>query len=126
MSEAKMHHFCWNELITGDSKAAKDFYQELLGWESHDIDLGEVIYTIFKKGDDDVCGMMQMSDEMKENTSPQWMSYIKVDDVVAVTDKAQSLGAIVLLPIKDVPGYGKFSVLLDPTGASLAFWESTK
>ncbi len=125
MSEAKENHFCWNELMTTDSKKAKNFYEALLDWESYDIDMGEVIYTIFKKGDADVCGMMQMSKELQTEVPSHWMSYIHVDDVVSMTEKAESLGATILLPLKEVPGYGMFSVIQDVTGATFAFWQKT-
>jgi predicted enzyme related to lactoylglutathione lyase len=54
-----------------------------------------------------------------------WMAYVQVDDVAAATEKARSLGAAILQDRVEVPGYGRFTVFADPTGAVLALWQST-
>ncbi|MGY8687344.1 MAG: VOC family protein, partial [Verrucomicrobiales bacterium] len=41
MSEIRNGEFCWNELITSDTGAAKAFYSELFGWETSEMDMGE-------------------------------------------------------------------------------------
>jgi predicted enzyme related to lactoylglutathione lyase len=57
------------------------------------------------------------------NISSSWMAYVLVEDVKASTKKAQSLGANVVKEVTEVPGYGWFSVILDPTGAALGLWQ---
>lgn len=116
--------FCWNELATGDTGKAKSFYTDLLNWESTDIPMGEFTYTMFRSGDKEVCGMVQISQEQSGQMPPHWMSYIMVDDLSAVTEKAKALGAQVLVDNKDIGDFGCMSVLVDPTGAQIALWES--
>jgi predicted enzyme related to lactoylglutathione lyase len=53
-----------------------------------------------------------------------WLAYVGVDDVAAATAQAKSLGATILMEKTEVPGMGWFTVLLDPTGAALALWET--
>jgi predicted enzyme related to lactoylglutathione lyase len=53
-----------------------------------------------------------------------WLPYIGVEDLKASTDKAISLGAKVLMREQEVPGHGWFSMLVDPTGASIALWQA--
>ncbi|MFT5469742.1 MAG: putative enzyme related to lactoylglutathione lyase [Verrucomicrobiales bacterium] len=48
MSETKTGEFCWNELLTTDTSAAKTFYSELFGWEAEDMDMGDFTYTAFR------------------------------------------------------------------------------
>ena len=43
--------FCWNELMTSDTKKAQAFYQDLFGWTSTKQDMGESTYTMFMQGD---------------------------------------------------------------------------
>lgn len=43
---------------------------------------------------------------------------------VASTKKAQSLGATILKDVTEVPGMGWFSIVQDPTGATLGLWKS--
>jgi predicted enzyme related to lactoylglutathione lyase len=57
------------------------------------------------------------------NMPSSWMAYVLVEDVKASTKKAQSLGASVVKEVTEVPGYGWFSVILDPTGAALGLWQ---
>jgi hypothetical protein len=54
---------------------------------------------------------------------PQWVPYVLVDDIAATTEKAKSLGAKVLADVTEIQGMGSFSMLVDPTGASLALWQ---
>ena len=65
--------FCWNELATSDSEACQKFYTELLGWTSHEMKVGETNYTVFKSGDKQIGGMMQMTAEFGGLPS-HWMS----------------------------------------------------
>jgi hypothetical protein len=44
--------------------------------------------------------------------------------VAAATKKARTLGATVCKEVTEVPGYGLFTVITDPTGATLAFWQA--
>ena len=53
-----------------------------------------------------------------------WLAYVQVDDLAASTAKAKSLGAQVMKDITEVPDMGHFSILIDPTGAPIALWQS--
>ncbi len=53
-----------------------------------------------------------------------WLSYINVEDIDAATEKATSLGAELVQGKTQVPSMGWFTVLTDPTGASIALWQS--
>ena len=56
-------------------------------------------------------------------TPPHWLSYVGVDDVRAATKKARDLGAKVAVDVMEVGEYGTMSVIVDPTGATLAMWQ---
>ncbi len=116
--------FCWNELMTGDVSRAKEFYSELLGWQFKDIDMGDMTYTTFSNGDKDVAGMM--ATPKGENIPPHWMSYICVDDLDEKVQLAQDLGATITVPQTDIKDHGRFAVIVDPTGAHIAFWQTLK
>jgi predicted enzyme related to lactoylglutathione lyase len=117
--------FCWNELMTPDVGAAKTFYTNLLGWTTEEMDMGEAgIYTLFKKGEQQVGGMMALTAECGEGVPPHWMSYIAVDDVDASTKQAEQLGGKVCVPPTDIPNVGRFSVITDPTGATISLFKS--
>jgi predicted enzyme related to lactoylglutathione lyase len=53
-----------------------------------------------------------------------WLPYVLVDDVAAATVKARTLGATICKEVTEVAGYGLFTVIRDPTGATLALWQA--
>lgn len=115
--------FCWNELMTKDAAAAKAFYAALFGWKMSDMDMGAGgTYTMLKRGDKDVGGLMQIRPDMGPLPS-HWLAYVDVTNVDAATKKAGELGARVQVPGMDIPGIGRFGVFEDPTGATLAVFQ---
>lgn len=116
--------FCWNELMTPDTKKAQEFYSSLLGWTTQEHAMGNMTYTMFMSGDKGIAGMMQTPQDQATQIPPHWMSYICVADVEDTLEKAKSLGASVKVPVTPVPGMGRFIIIQDPTGAHIAFWQS--
>lgn len=123
-SNASHGEFCWNELMTSDTAKAKEFYSKLFGWTTQDHEMKNMTYTMFKQNEKDVGGMLQISADKAGMVPPHWMSYILVKNVDETTQKASSLGAQVKVPVTPIEGIGRFSVLMDPTGAHIALWES--
>jgi uncharacterized protein len=108
--------FSWHELVTSDINSAKNFYRELLGWSTFDVQVGDTSYTIAKNGDRVVAGMMPLSAQV-QGIPPYWGAYVTVNDVDAVAFKAGELGAKILVPPMDIPNIGRFCTLQDPEGA---------
>lgn len=114
--------FLWDELHTGDVDGAKSFYGEVFGWKSADMDVGEIVYTIFKRdGDVDAGGLMKNPGDGQGPAA--WMTYLATDDVDATVAKATELGATVHMPGDDVPGVGRIAVLSDPAGAMFGLFK---
>jgi predicted enzyme related to lactoylglutathione lyase len=113
--------FCHVELNTTDVKKAKDFYSKLFNWKLEDMPDGS--YTMIGVGEGTGGGMMK---NPVPGAPSFWLAYILVDDIQASTKKAKSLGANVMKDVTEIPGYGSFSVLADPTGAHFALWKPKK
>ncbi len=111
--------FCWNELYTSDAKKAGDFYASLFGWSREPMPTPMGEYTIFKKGDAQAAGMMEISEEMR-GMPPHWMVYFAVDDSDRTVEKAKGMGAQIMVPPTDIPNIGRFAILNDPQGADFA------
>ncbi|KAA3611527.1 MAG: VOC family protein [Planctomycetota bacterium] len=112
-------NFCWFELATKDAKAAAAFYSELLGWTAEAMEGGPFPYTLFKLGDYQVGGMLEMNEQWGE-VPPHWMSYISVPDCDQSAAKVKELGGQVCVPPTDIPTVGRFSVINDPTGGTIS------
>ncbi len=124
MSEMKMPAngaFCWNELATTDLESAQSFYKTLLGWEIKESSAsgGGMVYNEIVVGGQSVGGLFQMGPEFGEIPS-HWMAYVAVDDVDAKARQVWELGGKVCVPPTDIPKVGRFCVVNDPTGATLA------
>jgi len=114
------NQFCWNELVTSDVAAAKEFYSKLHGWTYQDHDMNGMIYTMAKSGDKEICGMMPLPDQ---SVPPHWRSYISVENLDATILKAQNIGATIIVPAMQVGNMGRLAIVVDPTGAHIAFWQ---
>lgn len=125
-NDIKPGSFCWNELMTSNIEKGKEFYKALFGWEIEDHDMENMTYTLFKQGDKDVGGMMQIPPQHEQEIPPHWMSYVCVENVDDSVKKAASLGATIKQPAMDVSNIGRLAVLQDPTGAHIALWQSTR
>lgn len=113
--------FCWTDLATTDAESAKAFYGRVFGWTAVDQPTGDGgAYSMMYLGEEIVCGLYQRG---PEHGPPAWLSYVSVDDVADVTDRARSVGATVLEEPFDVADAGRLALLRDPRGALLALWQ---
>ena len=111
---------CWTELMTTDTQAAEKFYTGLFPWKGSPMPMASgQTYTVFKRGEANAAGLMQITKEMGP-VPPNWGVYFQVADCDASVAKATGLGAKVIVPATDIPNVGRFAVLLDPQGAAFA------
>jgi len=109
------------ELHTQDVAKAKKFYKALFDWKMEDVAMGGGgKYTMIRVGEGTGGGLMKAP---MAGTPSAWLAYVGVEDVAAATKKAEKLGAKVLQGKTEVPGFGWFSTIVDPTGAVLAMWQ---
>ncbi len=120
MTDAKAAHHglpCWYELSSRDTAAAKRFYAALFGWAWADMPMGpDAVYGIASLGSAHIAGLMPAV----EGQPAGWSIYFAVTGCDATVAQAQGLGAQVLVPPTDIPGTGRFAVLVDPQGAGFA------
>lgn len=118
-AELSSGQFCWDELLTTDVASARAFYQSVFGWSAVEQRAeGKGEYTLMRSGDDDVAGLMPMSAE--SDHSPTWLTYLYAQDLDERVGRAESLGAQLAIPPRDIAGTGRFAVLVDPVGAVFA------
>ncbi|HXX40340.1 MAG TPA: VOC family protein [bacterium] len=114
---------CWNELMTPDVTAAREFYSVVFGWTAELLDIGEdSTYTIFTAGGTQVGGMMARPPQLKD-VPPHWLTYFAVADCDGAAKRVGELGGQVLRPPADVPNTGRFAVCRDAQGAVFAVFK---
>ncbi len=107
----------WNELVTRDIDAAKQFYGDVFGWAGDTADTPPTTYTEWKIGERSIGGMLQMNAEWPAEIPAHWMTYFAVADCEESAKKAEELGATIAVPPTDIPNVGRFSLIDDPQGA---------
>lgn len=106
---------CWYELATPDLAAAHGFYNAVMGWQIADSGTPGMDYHVAKVGDTMVAGMMTT-----EGQPTAWCIYFAVDSADTTFAAATAAGATGIVPPTDIPGTGRFAILLDPQGAGFA------
>jgi predicted enzyme related to lactoylglutathione lyase len=111
----------WNELNTRDLGGAKSFYGAVFGWTFEDVEVpGAGSYTTINVGDDGVGGILDMAERgVPEGIPAHWQVYFGVEDTDATIEQAKQRGGSVMVEPIDIPA-GRFSILVDPHGASFA------
>jgi predicted enzyme related to lactoylglutathione lyase len=80
--------FVWHDLVTDNPTVARKFYAELFGWTFEPGKGVEPDYTIIRHHGVPVGGIVAP----KQQTSPQWLSYVVVADVDRAVDAFRQAG----------------------------------
>ena len=104
--------FCWIELGTTDTAAAKNFYTELLGLTAVDAP-----YVKLQRDGKDVAALYELNEEQRSHgIPPHWLSYVSVSSADDAAARAEELGGTVLKQPFDVYDVGRMAMIQDPTG----------
>jgi predicted enzyme related to lactoylglutathione lyase len=109
--------FCWNELASVAPEKSVAFYTAIGGTTSKGQDMGPMgTYHVLSTGETPRAGIMK---QMMPEQPHAWLPYVAVANADATAEKAKKLGGQVIVPPTDIPGVGRFAVLLDTQGAAL-------
>ena len=113
-----IHHqgkFVWNDLLTNDVNAAKEFYGQLFGWTF--AQLGR--YTVVQNNGRNIGGMVELKTDPDNPSAARWLCTLSVDDVdEAVTLFIAEGGTVNEGPL-ELLNRGKGALVRDPLGAQL-------
>jgi predicted enzyme related to lactoylglutathione lyase len=119
-------NFVWYELMTTDTKAAEKFYGSVIGWRAQDANHPGMEYAMFKAGDTPVAGLMTLPEDVRKmGARPGWIGYVAVDDVDASAAQVSEMGGTVHRPPADIPGVGRFAIISDPQGSTIALFKGS-
>ena len=123
-----LSQWCWFDLYTSDTEAAKAFYGPVLGWTTADLEMPDEAYGMWAVGDDGVGGLMLLPEQAKAmGAPPHWVGYVEVSDVDAVAARVSALGGRTFVPPTDIGGdKGRFGLFADPQGGQFAAYQSPR
>ncbi len=111
--------FTWSELSSSDPAKSKAFYSAVFGWGWG----GGDAYPEAQVSGRTIGGIMLRSPDIPADVPDSWLVYFGAADVDADVKKATDLGASVIVGPADIPGTGRFAVLIDPQGAAFALFQ---
>ncbi len=115
--------FCWHELLAQDADRAAPFYVGLFGWTHATQEMGEFgTYHLFRRGEDMVAGMLPMPADAPGPSA--WLPYVFVEDLEDAVAHTTRLGGAVCVPPTAVPEVGRFAVVSDRQGATIAHFSA--
>lgn len=118
----KLDAIAWDELHTRDRDKAEAFYNTLFGWTSTPVEMSpEYTYHILNRADNGEMFAGSHQQGADEEGQPSfWLVSLGSPDVDKATAKATELGATVIMEPADIPGTGRFALLMDPQGAAFS------
>ena len=114
--------FFWNELHTIDPVKALTFYEKVLGFSHRPMEGPDGTYHILSQAGVDRGGVTA---DLQKGMSPYWLPYVDVENPDAAVERATKFSARITVSPEDIPGIGRYAVLNDPTGATLAVMKPT-
>ena len=112
---------CWVDIAVPDLPAALAFYGSVMGWTF--VDSGEEFghYTIAQV---DGRAAAAVGPVMQEGTPTVWTVYLASENADATAKLISENGGTLLFPPMDIPGNGRMTVAVDPTGGSFGVWQA--
>ncbi len=114
----------WNDLITEDLAAARQFYGGLFDWTFEDAEgRSGNEYVVARHGDTYVAGILSVKPRQDGQKVTRWLPYVSVSDVDTAMKRGVAAGATVAVDSRDV-SLGRVAAIIDPEGAVIGLANS--
>ncbi len=111
---------CWNDLVTNDLDAAARFYGDVFGWEIRELPQAGGYWVIYNAGRTN--GGLLSAQLAGWQGPDSWIPYYNAGELDRALGLVSEGGGRVVVPPQTVPA-GRFSVAVDPQGATFALFE---
>ena len=107
----------WTDLTVNDAESVRDFYESVMGWTHHGVEMGEYKDYEMKQPEngETVTGICHARG-VNAKLPPQWMVYFQVADVALSAQKCIEGGGKIIDGPRPM-GKQQFCVIQDPAGA---------
>ncbi len=114
------HILCHFEIPADNVEALASFYAELFGWKIAAAPGFSDYWFVQTSAEPGALAGGMMA---RQHPGQGIMNYVLVEDAAAYAQRAQSLGATVLVSKTEIPEMGWFVVLQDPQGNCVGLFE---
>jgi len=121
---ASVGRISWLDLTVSDALATRDFYQEVVGWSTQDVEMEDASgryadYTLSGSDGSPAAGICHARG-VKSGLPPVWMIYLPVGDLAESLRRVQDEGGEILKATQGSDGEHTYAVIQDPVGACVA------
>ncbi len=114
----------WMDLTVENAAEIRDFYSEVVGWTTGNVDMGGYDdFNMTEPGTDNAVVGVCHARGGNADMPAVWLSYVIVADLDHSIERCASLGGSVVAGPKLMGGHGRYCVIKDPAGAQLALFE---
>jgi len=113
----------WNDLMTNDLDAARNFYGALFGWTFEHSSGKGGRYVLARAGKTYVAGIVEVRADTRAAKISRWLPYVSVADVDGSVATATGAGARVAAAALNV-NFGCVAAIIDPEGAVIGLARS--
>lgn len=117
----------WIDLTVEDADRIRDFYSDVTGWQTTEIDMGG--YSDYCMNEPEtgktVAGVCHARGS-NAGLPAQWLIYITVEDLERSVSRCVELGGEILAEPRNAGGQGRYAIIRDPAGAVAALFQSSK
>jgi len=114
----------WAELWTPDTKAAADFYKQVVGYELEPVKVGNDTYDILGTAGKRQAGLVALD---RDDIAPRWAPYVGVTDLRGILVRVWQAGGKVLREPAEInfeaAGANRVALIADPSGAALFLYQ---
>jgi hypothetical protein len=111
---------CWTDLATSDPGRAVEFYGEVFRWEAEEPDAAHGGYFNFHRGGVRLAGAMAA---MPGGPADLWSGHFATENVQKTLETVAAEGGQVVVSAMPVSELGIMSIVVDPGGSSIGFWQ---
>lgn len=112
----------WIDLTVPDATGVRDFYRDVVGWDTSGVDMGGYEdFNMIPPGGDPVAGVCHARGG-NADLPPAWLIYITVENLDRSIAACESGGGAVVAGPKTM-GDARYCVIRDPAGAHCALFQ---
>ncbi|MGB1261496.1 MAG: VOC family protein [Cognaticolwellia sp.] len=123
MSDNNIGTMAWLDLSVGNADEVKSFYQDVIGWKSESVAMGDYDdYAMLEPNNNEAVAGVCHAQGVNKDLPPAWLPYFLVADIEASIAAVQAKGGSLVTEIKSM-GSDKYAVIKDPAGAACAIYQ---
>lgn len=114
----------WRDLTVPDAEAIKEFYSQVIGWQTKPHPMGgyDDFNVIISDTGETIAGICHARGG-NTGIPPQWLMYVEVDDLPQCVERCKELGGAIIHGPRSM-GTHNFCVIQDPAGAVIGLIEA--